>query len=787
MKKIKGFIFLVILLTNLILINDIIHAQGSSKALLLNGANQYVDLGNDPRLNIDSAITIEAWIKPENYSRTRSIVSKGSYSFKIGPDNLPYFEIIDGQETISETSFLSNNNIYAMTTYKGKLYVGLSNIQSCPYSGHVYRYEGENTWTDVGKLGTADCVYSLLVYNDSLYAGTGYLGRVYKYAGENFWMEVGSPGLSCHTRVLAVFNEKLYAGTDGRVFRYAGNRNWEYAGRLGVDNQIMALCVYNGKLYGGGYYSKKVYVFDGNNTWNEAGLLNGAGSYILSFAVYKGQLYAGTGSGTTSNVFRYDGNASWSQVGELGSWIASMIVYNGNLYAGTSNAGASIYRYESDNNWIKVANLGSMDQVWSMAGNDGKIFIGAGNPFGNFSKVFSLGKGVACYSNQKIKNKFSHVAALYDGNQLKVFINGFETGHCYGSIKNSGNNLILLIGNSYGSNQCANTCGGEECYVGNIDEVRIWKTALDKSTIRDWMCKKVTLNHPQWDHILCYHRFDELSNNMFRDLSGNEINGITKNLIDDSALVFSGAAIGDDSFHDYVGNSTHEYVANLSHLDGDKFIAASRSDSAFGLQVYRVDDKAMRNGVTAPDSNWCMDKLRYWGVFCVGSINSTYNVTYNYDGHPGINNESDLDLAYKQDNSSNHWNAGNAMLNGLSHSLQILNQTESGMYSLGSRMGQNTLPVDTNHLIIKEFLLLQNYPNPFNPSTVICYQLPTSSDITLKVFDVLGNEVASIINEYKSAGRYEVEFNASALPSGVYFYRLIAGDFFSTKKMLLLK
>ncbi len=85
------------------------------------------------------------------------------------------------------------------------------------------------------------------------------------------------------------------------------------------------------------------------------------------------------------------------------------------------------------------------------------------------------------------------------------------------------------------------------------------------------------------------------------------------------------------------------------------------------------------------------------------------------------------------------------------------------------------------------FSLSQNYPNPFNPSTAISYQLPVNSFVTLKVYDVLGNEVATLVNEEKLAGEYEIEFNASEIGSGVYFYTLRAGEFIQSKKMLLLK
>jgi hypothetical protein len=89
--------------------------------------------------------------------------------------------------------------------------------------------------------------------------------------------------------------------------------------------------------------------------------------------------------------------------------------------------------------------------------------------------------------------------------------------------------------------------------------------------------------------------------------------------------------------------------------------------------------------------------------------------------------------------------------------------------------------------IANTFTLFQNYPNPFNPITVLSYQLPVSGDVTLKVYDILGNEIASLVAEYKLAGKYEVEFNASALPSGVYFYQLRVGEYVAVKKMLLIK
>ena len=89
--------------------------------------------------------------------------------------------------------------------------------------------------------------------------------------------------------------------------------------------------------------------------------------------------------------------------------------------------------------------------------------------------------------------------------------------------------------------------------------------------------------------------------------------------------------------------------------------------------------------------------------------------------------------------------------------------------------------------IPKSFTLNQNYPNPFNPSTKISFQIPQNEYTTLKVYDVLGNEVATLLNEEKPAGSYSVKFDGSNLSSGIYFYKLTAGSFVETKKMILLK
>jgi hypothetical protein len=102
------------------------------------------------------------------------------------------------------------------------------------------------------------------------------------------------------------------------------------------------------------------------------------------------------------------------------------------------------------------------------------------------------------------------------------------------------------------------------------------------------------------------------------------------------------------------------------------------------------------------------------------------------------------------------------------------------------RTSRTVTGVEKTSAIPKEFALLQNYPNPFNPSTIIGYSLPKNANVSLRIFNTLGQEVALLLNEQRSPGYYQVQWNAN-VPSGIYFYRLQAGEFVEMKKMILLR
>ncbi|MCH7721712.1 MAG: T9SS type A sorting domain-containing protein [Bacteroidetes bacterium] len=182
-------------------------------------------------------------------------------------------------------------------------------------------------------------------------------------------------------------------------------------------------------------------------------------------------------------------------------------------------------------------------------------------------------------------------------------------------------------------------------------------------------------------------------------------------------------------------------------------------------------------------------------------INPTNSKHLLVGGTTGENNF----ILYESDNGGSNWHEIQPIssLPGISSMIADISNNEFSVYigTLGNgvflyKTQITFIDEETNELIPDQFRLYQNYPNPFNPSTRIKYALSSRQFVSLKVYDVLGNEIATLVNEEKPAGSYEVEFSAIggssggdafSLPSGVYFYQIKAGSFIQTKKIVLLR
>lgn len=149
-------------------------------------------------------------------------------------------------------------------------------------------------------------------------------------------------------------------------------------------------------------------------------------------------------------------------------------------------------------------------------------------------------------------------------------------------------------------------------------------------------------------------------------------------------------------------------------------------------------------------------------------------------------------LIFHTTNGGANWISQNATNHGL-YSVGFANaDTGYAVGYLGTILktingGQLTPVQNISSEIPKQFSLNQNYPNPFNPKTIISYQLSMNNFVSLKIYDVSGNEIATLVNEKQNAGTYSVDWEAGNFPSGVYFYKLQSGDFVETKRMTLIK
>ena len=224
------------------------------------------------------------------------------------------------------------------------------------------------------------------------------------------------------------------------------------------------------------------------------------------------------------------------------------------------------------------------------------------------------------------------------------------------------------------------------------------------------------------------------------------------------------------------------------------------------LSGWKIRDNNQSNAFIFPDGSQisgkgylvvCRDTIKFNSLQL--NINNVYG---NFDF--GLSSDSDMILLFDADDnlidsisyeSSGEWSSipnGNgptlSLINPQFDNTLAANWNASDLYGTPGRLNDVYTKAENEDVkSIGDFYLYDNYPNPFNPVTTIRWQLPEAGNVTLKIYDILGRETAILIDEYRSAGKYETEFNASSLSSGIYFYRLIYNEKSVTKSMVLIK
>lgn len=228
--------------------------------------------------------------------------------------------------------------------------------------------------------------------------------------------------------------------------------------------------------------------------------------------------------------------------------------------------------------------------------------------------------------------------------------------------------------------------------------------------------------------------------------------------------------------------------------------------TSFADTLWDLQDIVVRNDTVIISRNWCISMSDCYSevLFYKRMINNNHVYLYNLD-IPYPNDDLELLNDYLFINSGTlilNKNTGEVVgrINyGYLSYFQIFFTSNENFFRCDANIEHHyehirimeyvivTNISDVYNSNVKEYFISQNFPNPFNPVTNIEFSIPNSGIVQLKVYDIIGNEISTIINEYKDTGKYEVEFDASNLSSGVYFYRMISGSYVETKKMVLLR
>lgn len=316
---------------------------------------------------------------------------------------------------------------------------------------------------------------------------------------------------------------------------------------------------------------------------------------------------------------------------------------------------------------------------------NGSISAGAGFSVGtNGVCVFEHGGGYlpSLLTWSGAISGWTHIAIVYTEKQPSLFVNGILVATGLTSTRS----LIYASSASIGG-------GAYGHYQGQADEIRIWSSSLTQDQIRDRMCRKITSSDPLYSNLVLHYNFDENTGNTAFDATANGFNGTLTN---GPTRVGSGAAIGNQSIHNYVTSGMPS--ASLSYNGQDNLAVTYTSGTytgSAGTHLYVVNEKPNSQiGVGDFTSN-----DRYFGVFNAGMTSPSYTAVYNYTGNPYVNsgNEPMLRLFKRNDNSQTTWTGANASLN-----LNAKTLTATGLsteYILGASMDDALAawyPLDAN-------------------------------------------------------------------------------------------
>jgi len=501
----------------------------------------------------------------------------------------------------------------------------------------------------------------------------------------------------------------------------------------------------------------------------------------------------------------------WYRRFDSGSGNSIAIDKSGSIYiGGTEGSG-------SNTNFIIIKFDHSGVQKWTANYN------GLGNGSDGLSELIVDGNGniYATGSSTGINTGIDYTTLKYSSLGDLEWVRRYSSN---GNARDASYSLSIdNIGNVYVTGESKNSIGGIDCLTLKYDSAgnQIWSANFNRGinssnqgfdiSVDDSLNVYVT-GRSDGDFItIKYNKLGLQLWAVFYDgpMNGNDV-ASSIGLDNFGNVYVSGSSIGNLFYYDYATvkyspNGNEQWVRRYNGSSNFQDQPRSMIVDSIGNVFVTGNSTESVNGYDFSTIKYCPDGEILWQSFYHNGLNDiAYSIELDCLGNVYVSGQSDGDgtgddfATVCYDFLGNQkWVKRYDYSGQFGDFAQDLKIDKNGNVFVTGTSDRDILTIKYSQLtggetifseIPKDYSLLQNYPNPFNPNTIINYQLSIFNFVSLKVYDILGNQVASLVNENKPAGRYEVEFDGSDFPSGIYFYSLsINGNVIDTKRMVLLK
>ncbi|MFA7359648.1 MAG: T9SS type A sorting domain-containing protein [Candidatus Kapaibacterium sp.] len=685
---------------------------------------------------------------------------------------LIYLLIILAFTTTLKSQWLPSNGPYGGNV---KCFFSPSSVLYAGTEGNNVMMSGNNgiTWTNASSVGLTNSVINCYIQRGTNYfLGTN--GGVFLSTNTgSTWFAVNSGLYNSTVNTFLSLDQNLYAGTTGGLFVTSDNgASWYGTGYNITNPNITSLLMYNGTMFAGTFGGGVFKSTDNGASFSTAnfGLINqNVNALLLSGTT----IYAGASAlNGADGIYKSTNNsASWISAGLLNIGVYSLMLNSSYLYAGTNSG---VYRSSNSGvSWTALPDIKNQT-VKTLASSGSNLVAGSAEGIFLSSNGGTIWDAVG-YLTEQSSDLAKAGSILYTSG--RGVYRSTNNGNSWYAVNNGLPYLIIKDLTSLGTNIYA-------AYTNN----NLTQNGIYYSTNNgdEWIYRYNTGNR----HINVIKAKDSIFYIGLYNKNGNYGLNRSNDSGNTFMTVYSSALYNEGVWDVEFMNANDVYITTSSNIlrstnygnnwmtvyTGNVQKLEISGNNIYGGGLYGAGVIMSSNN----GQNWTSIGLNEKQVYDLAAYGS-YLFVSTYDTGVYMTNN----------NGANWYNRNQGLPVPLFGEILLSdNYIFMGGSTYGAWRRQLTDIISVKNIstvIPEKYSLEQNYPNPFNPSTVIRFQVRGNSDVLIKVYDNGGREVQTLVNERMQPGTYETAFDGSNLSSGVYFYRMISGDYTETKRMVLVR